>query len=50
VGGDATAVEVTIDETTGEIKDRQQSSASATATSGNAAGAAKQPASGATGN
>ncbi|TIW03109.1 MAG: efflux RND transporter periplasmic adaptor subunit, partial [Mesorhizobium sp.] len=49
-GGDATAVEVTIDETTGEIKDREQSSASATAAGGNAAGAAKQPSSGATGN
>ncbi|RWD70890.1 efflux RND transporter periplasmic adaptor subunit [Mesorhizobium sp.] len=49
-GGDATAVEVTIDETTGEIKDREQNSASATSAGGNAAGAAKQPASGATGN
>jgi membrane fusion protein (multidrug efflux system) len=44
-GGDATAVEVTIDETTGEIKDREQGSASV-----EPAGAAKQPASGATGN
>lgn len=44
-GGDATAVEVTIDEATGEIKDREQSSASA------AAGTAQQPAHGAsTGN
>jgi membrane fusion protein (multidrug efflux system) len=49
-GGDATAVEVTIDETTGEIKDREQSSASAEPAGGNAAGAARQPASGATGN
>ncbi|TPI27860.1 efflux RND transporter periplasmic adaptor subunit [Mesorhizobium sp. B3-1-6] len=49
-GGDATAVEVTIDETTGEIKDREQNSASAAPAGGNAAGAAKQPASGATGN
>jgi membrane fusion protein (multidrug efflux system) len=49
-GGDAAAVEVTIDETTGEIKDREQSSASAAPAGGNAAGAAKQPASGATGN
>ena len=49
-GGDATAVEVTIDETTGEIKDREQSSASAEPAGRNAAGAARQPASGATGN
>jgi membrane fusion protein (multidrug efflux system) len=49
-GGDATAVEVTVDETTGEIKDREQSSASAEPAGGNAAGAARQPASGATGN
>jgi membrane fusion protein (multidrug efflux system) len=49
-GGDATAVEVTIDETTGEIKDRGQTSALAEPAGGNAAGAAKQPASGATGN
>ncbi|WFP60489.1 efflux RND transporter periplasmic adaptor subunit [Mesorhizobium sp. WSM4904] len=49
-GGDATPVEVTIDEATGEIKDRQQTSATAEPAGGKAAGAAKQPASGATGN
>ncbi|WFP73712.1 efflux RND transporter periplasmic adaptor subunit [Mesorhizobium sp. WSM4906] len=48
-GGDATPVEVTIDEATGEIKDRQQTSATAEPAGGKAAGAAKQP-SGATGN
>ncbi|KUM27848.1 efflux transporter periplasmic adaptor subunit [Mesorhizobium loti] len=50
-GGDATPVEVTIDEATGEIEDREQTSAAAAPAGGNAAGGAgKQPASGSTGN
>ncbi|RWB20060.1 MAG: efflux RND transporter periplasmic adaptor subunit [Mesorhizobium sp.] len=49
-GGDATPVEVTIDEATGEIKDREQTSATAEPAGGKAPGTGKQPASGATGN
>lgn len=49
-GGDATPVEVTIDEATGEIRDREQTSATAEPAGGKAPGTGKQPASGATGN
>ncbi|RVD51019.1 efflux RND transporter periplasmic adaptor subunit, partial [Mesorhizobium sp. M7A.F.Ca.ET.027.03.2.1] len=40
-GGDATGVEVTIDETTGEVKDRAQTSSSVPAASEVAANAPK---------
>ncbi|MET3594992.1 membrane fusion protein (multidrug efflux system) [Mesorhizobium shonense] len=49
-GGDATPVEVTIDEATGEIKDREQTSATTEPAGGKAPGTGKQPASDATGN